>query len=331
MGHLPRLIRHTLALLIAVVGCSTSMRMNDTGDETEALPTDNRLASRCSKCFSEDCAWQTTECSSDPGCARLLTCANEGPLDGQGLLDIDWLRNHCRPVEGVSATLWNSLVSCVTGSMCCEEVPENGGNPGSGGGGGGGIVPDAQSGAVDTGADQEYDSTCSQCLKELGTATDASSTDTQCRAALDDCKQGECHEYLTLYQECLTANTNSERGLEACMFQGLEQGKKLASNASSAAFAMFMQRVFGCLTGSCASLCVPADVRPCIACQQQSCGDDLALVRSSNDAILGIWCRSYCQWNQDEQCPGICTGFMTEAADILQSYGQCVKASCPEC
>lgn len=342
MGQLRQMQFVALLVAHAVIGCSTSSLMestDDMGGTTSGSGTGS--GSACSACFDTHCAWEVTECAADPSCSQWLSCARNAPAGAPGL-DASWLAQSCvAPTSPTTSGLQSNLANCLTESSCCAE---NGGYvddpdasnvgaggagggagpiPGSGGGNGGDYV-DGDGGAENTSGWQcdVEERCCLYCFKALG------SVDTlACESAPACVEDPACNAFFHLYAECVetaAANTSGDRqrAIEACLFQS-------SGETPPDAITLFMTTMFPCAVESCANHCFFDNAVPCLSCKAESCHDEMTSYAQDYNAMMGSWCRSYCQVHPDDgDCPGKCTPFLQEGAATLQSYGQCVQAAC---
>jgi hypothetical protein len=123
------------------------------------------------------------------------------------------------------------------------------------------------------------------------------------------------------------------RALEACLFpQALEA-------QASGGLQVFLNVVFPCINDTCSGPCTLDPGKVCAACQQSKCFSEYSSVFADASAVLGLWCRSYCQRHpEDGQCapsvtggpPALCEPFLQENTEVLAPYMQCVQVSCGE-
>jgi hypothetical protein len=350
MGLLRHLRIASVAISTLLVGCSTTGLMDSTddmgGSSSGGGSKTGDLA--CSACFDTYCAWEVTECAADPECAEWLTCARGAPGNASGSIDREWLSNSCVDATGPTATtLQNALSACLTGTVCCEGgAPTNGTDasamPGAaddggmyGGGGGSGAGPVEYGDSGQDNSDGTWTCPTAQCgcldclyAFKHGELPD----DTECTAAIQACAGNEaCGRFLGGFAECMQADTTNaatgdQRALEACLFV-----EATGDWALEGGFEQFMETVYPCATGPCNSYCVVETARHCIQCQEQWCEAEYTAYLSDGNALLGTWCRSYCQTHPDDgQCPGKCAPYLQAGVETLQLYGQCVQASCPD-
>jgi hypothetical protein len=177
---------------------------------------------------------------------------------------------------------------------------------------------------------------CSDCITGVAFSD-------PCSEAIGQCTQTKCNVVLQAYYDCqtqsVTGATVGQRELESCLFQRF-QDKANADPHYHDGIEQFMQWMMPCMVNECATHCVPTGAQACLACQEKSCGDEMRLFRSDSNAILNIWCRSYCQLNQNESCPSMCSQYLKtdannptpnqETIDALGAYGECALR-CPDC
>ena len=183
----------------------------------------------------------------------------------------------------------------------------------------------------------EESCTCLQCIE----GSRNSGPDNACSSALAACSTTKCSVFVSAYAGChqqVSANAAGaspdgvERALESCMFLVVLDKFATGDVHYQEGFEQFMRTAFDCVAGTCSEYCVPEEAQSCLACQQKFCADELVNFRASTAATLGTWCRSYCQTHaEDPECPAKCGPYLQEASDALQTYGECVKSSCPEC
>ncbi len=178
--------------------------------------------------------------------------------------------------------------------------------------------------------------TCLQCIE----GSKNSDQDNACGAALAACGTTKCGVFLAAYASChqqVSANAagspdDGERALESCMFLVVLDKFGTGDVHYQEGFEQFMRTAFDCVAVTCSAYCIPEEAQACLACQQKSCADELVNFRTSTAAVLGTWCRSYCQTHpEDAECPGKCGPYLQEGAETLGTYGECVQSSCPEC
>lgn len=341
MGHLCHLRSFALAALASLISCSNASMMDATDDEMVGPMSPAEVDAACSACFERDCAWEATECAADPQCATWLTCVRAKGVEGG-----------CANPEGRTAGgLQSALASCLSG--CCPEGKQEpdvtapgsaGATGGSNYGGAAGaqdeLGPTGGSAGGSTGGWQcpTTQCSCSDCIDGLG-ANDQGSA---CAYALEQCKQSKCGKVVTEYDTCQTQSATAEggvsqRALESCLFQEFRVNANTDADYHDG-IKQFMESMIPCMINECASYCLPADAQACLVCQEKSCGDEMALFRSDSNAILNVWCRSYCQLNQDEGCPGMCSVYLQaddstpnqDTVEALGAYGEC-SLRCPDC
>lgn len=355
MGRLCQLGLGSFALAIWLVGCSTTGLMDATDDMSgsssgaKAGSTD----SACSACFETNCAWEVTECAAEPDCAKWLTCVRSAPADASGAVSAVWLENNCEQKMGpTAAALRDALAACLTDEACCtagRPIEDTGGNtgPSAADGGaysdndasdelGGGPAPGAGDGGIDNGEGWDCPTGACQCIDCLYALKHGEvPQEAACTQAVQQCLMNEaCNGFFGGFVECATvANSDtpnaapaSRTTLEACLFV-----EATGEWAKPGGFEQFMSTVYGCATGFCGNYCVAEDERSCAQCQQTWCAAELEAYLSDPEALLGSWCRSYCQLHpEDGQCPGKCTPHLQAGAETLQLFGQCVQTSCAD-
>jgi len=349
MGHLSHFGIVALGCLASLISCSTSGLMGGSEDDMSGSRPAGDVNSACSACFENNCAWQTTECAADPSCATWLTCAKTAPMADFGGVDESSLGARCTDVTGTARALQDSVVACVTTDGCCAvraELP--------GGGGAGGNYDAVDSGALGPAMDggnewgdaavadghwscPEDNCTCLQCIE--GSSSDVNSA---CASAMASCGTTKCSVFASAYAGChqQVGSTNAagsspegaQRALESCMFLVVLDKFATEDVHYREGFEQFMQTAFDCVAVTCSTYCIPEEAQACVACQQKVCADELENFRTSTDAVLATWCRSYCQTHpEDAECPGKCGPYLQGGADTLSTYGECVQSNCPEC
>jgi len=352
MGHLSHFGIVALGCFASLISCSTSGLMGGSEDEMAGSQSAGNVNSACSACFENNCAWQTTECAADPACATWLTCAKTAPMGDFGGVDESFVRASCSDVSGTAGALQDSVVECVTVDGCCAARTDLPGGGGTGGNydsaDGGAVAPTMDGGnawegdAESTGDGHwscpEDSCTCLQCLE----GSKNSDQDNACGAALAACGTTKCSVFMSAYAGCHqqvgSANAagsspeGAERALDSCMFLVVLDKFATGDVQYQEGFEQFMQTAFDCVAVTCSQYCIPEEAQGCVACQQKVCADELENFRTSTAAVLGTWCRSYCQTHlEDAECPGKCGPYLQEGAETLSTYGECVQSNCPEC
>lgn len=310
-----------LAFFAWLVGCSTTALMDSMEDDMAGSRSGESVQSACSACFENICAWQTTECAADPGCATWLTCAKEMAL-------AEAEDPECSKGLGPTATsLKDALVRCIDSTRCCDGPSDGGPDlvdseaPPTGVGGSGG---QAGSGGSAGGENYDSSSTCTECVK------------VQCDVSACDSSDG-CITFLGKFSTCVKearmSNAGDARALEACLFP-------FALDAyTSGGLQAFLDVVFDCINDDCSGPCTLDPGKVCAACQQSKCLSEYSSVFTDASAVLGLWCRSYCQRNpEDGDCapsvtgglPAKCEGYLQDNMELLAPYLQCVQLSCGE-
>ena len=339
MGRLGQFGLQSLALTICLVGCSTSSLMDATDDMGGSTSGGNGSGSNsaCSACFEKDCAWQVTECAAEPDCAKWLTCAQSVPASSSGGADAAWLRDSCNQEMGPTAsTLRDTLASCLVVGGCCTgageaDVGAVGADSGGANYGEDGSNTVAPGGPNGDGWDcPSGECGCEECLFALKHGEIEEQA--ECTTAVQQCvESAECSRYFTGFLACAAgastddANTDtaSQKSLAACLFA------KAHEDGGGEGFEQFVSSVYGCATGFCRSYCVPEDAQSCVQCQQTWCEGELEALLTDSDAVMGSWCRAYCQVHpEDAACPDLCAPHLEASQETLGLFGQCVQTSC---
>lgn len=332
MGCLSQSPLVPFGLFALMVGCSTTALMDSIDDDMGEARSGDSVDPACSACFDNNCAWETTECKADPGCATWLTCAQSSSQAGA-----DWSDRCPSDLGPTAASLKDALAVCIDSSACCQEAGENyggldaGPDPTStdgdalGGGGSGGAY---ESDTSPPGWNCSGDScTCFSCIQQA----DACNFD-QCYSV------HECKVFAAAFSECIKTVKNADSPgdqstLEACLFLPAVEAH------ASGGLQPFLDLVYLCMAGTCADYCTLPSSKSCASCQQTRCLDELKGVLADSRAVLGLWCRSYCQKNpEDGDCapsvtgdpPAKCEGYLQDNMELLAPYLQCVQLSCGE-
>ncbi len=268
-----------------------------------------------------------------------------------GGVDKSSLGASCTDVTGTARALQDSVIACVTADGCCAVrtvLPGGGGEGGSYDSVDGAVAPTLDGGNAWEGDAEEFGNggwtcpedscTCLQCID----GSKESAPNSACASAMGSCGTTKCGVFMAAYATCHQQVTSANaagsppegkaRALEACMFLVVLDKFATGDVHYQDGFEQFMQTAFDCVAVTCSAYCIPEEAQACVACQQKVCADELDNFRTSTAAVLGTWCRSYCQTHpEDAECPAKCGPYLQEGAETLSTYGECVQSNCPEC
>jgi hypothetical protein len=285
--HKPRWGR--VGMLFVLVGCSTTAHM-ESNDEGRGPSNALDRSDEVSSCIKNNCEWQASECTADPGCASWLTCfaeSNMGEDDG---------RCDAIDVGPTGQPAKEAVLSCK--DTRCIVGPEHGGAPTAPGDASAGLDYD---GAFTTASATE----CEECLKS-----------TSC------VDRPHCEWFKGRYNDCLTSE-NTSKTLEECLLGSLNSKSNI--NDAYTALQGFLETAYDVMLNDCESECLIID--SCATCQLESCWDEHLEVYSEYSTVLGWWCRPPLVANS---LNAICGSFYNDNREVLGQYNGCLKTNCAD-
>lgn len=305
-----------LSILLLLLGACNSDSGLDGEDPMQPVNGDGGIVTPCAGCFEGLCAWEASECASDPGCARWLTCARDCPSNDQGSPDMTCVGLCSEPESSTGRTLRDVFVGCLLSNPgCCS--PSEVGDAAAGGDG-----FDGEDGSFDAANDASPPlycpgETCEGCMLAIEAQDGCAPGDEACGVAIAECHHENdpegpkhCWSYLTAYGSC------AESAGEECVHALPEKSVELTF------------RALGCVTAYCPQ-CIADPERACLGCQLAACPDEMQALLASGDAQALSWCRSGCRTASDPAaCRQACFEDHSDGTPIIIELYVCTQNAC---
>ncbi len=327
-------MRGFLLVVVVAVGCVLSCQaateLQGIDDMTPSSPAGagGAGATTCSMCWDGACAWQVSDCTADPDCARWITCARGCPAGDDGNPSQSCM-NACPAITSSTGMhLRDALQACLqrTGGCCDGDDLGDGGQE---------YVDGAPTGVIDgddepePGSDSCGDDSCKACLSAAARDIDScASPFPGCDSASNECMtaagvgggpasgHGDCVNFMLAFAGCAADPLFTAHDVADCVW---------VVPADYVDNTLDVIRCGALLCGVCSS----PDLQGCLACQIESCRDAMAALLGDADAQGLYWCLRKCGASDDPAlCRSECAGAYPAGVPVLTVLNQCTTSAC---
>lgn len=324
-----------VSMFSLVIGCASTALLDGEDDMSAGgtTPQTGQVGVICDTCLTTSCAWQATECSAEPSCARWYTCAIQCPASlGTSPWDSGCVAGCEEPDTATGRRLRDDLLACAqTTDGCCgasRDTNETGGmDAGSyGGSGGAGPIPGSgdDGGMNDFAAGACGGATCQACLfaiKENANSCVAPG-DNECSLTIGNCYHENGGPAGDL-NACWLQVTRRDCNRPADIQMPDECGYAVSAESQALAF-----ETLKCAAAYCPA-CVPNDDQDCFYCELENCPDEIKAWMGDAEAQRLTWCLEGCAENANAaSCKSSCRDAHESGLFVMQSLLACKQSAC---
>jgi len=327
-------MRGSLLVVVVALGCVLSCQaateLQGIDDMTPSIHAGagGANATTCSSCWDGRCAWQASDCTGDPDCARWITCAQSCPAGDDGNPSQSCM-NACPAIASTTGVqLRDALASCLRqAGGCCDGHDR---------GDGGQEYGDAAPTGVDDGDGEPGPGPyscgsdgCKACLASAAKNIDSCASPIPgCDSASNECMtaagvgqgpasdHGHCVNFMLTFSGCAADPSFAKHDVADCVWAVPDD---FVDNT------LDVIRCGALLCGVCSS----PDLQGCLACQVESCRDAMAALLGDADAQGLFWCLRKCGASDyPALCRSGCASEYRGGVPVLTVLNQCTAGAC---